>query len=296
MSFLPAIPLSGFPADEGVGGVAVNLGGTLLASVVSDQDCVHMYSVVDPTADAVVVGAATSSLSQLNYPNVACFVHRNGIDTLLICDYYNCVVEVTASGVFLRAIARMRGNCWGIAYCVASDVIAVSLGLDGAVVLLQYESGAVKPEVTIGSGSSGLNDGQLHCPTGVAFTTDGRHLLVADWGNHRVSKFSVASGAFIAHVATKAANGISFPRDVLQCEDGSIVVAQDSLVIVGENGGTVQNIIIPRQSGGASIPRSLAYSSSFGLVVKTNEGQVFLLRDAWIISSRCAWLSALSCC
>jgi hypothetical protein len=32
-----------------------------------------------------------------------------------------------------------------------------------------------------------------------------------------------------------------------------------------------------------------------GVVVKTVHGKVFLLRDAWMSSNRCAWLSALSC-
>jgi hypothetical protein len=229
-------------------------------------------------------------------------------------------VEVTARGGFRRAIAMNKDSQpWGIAYCGVGDVVAVTLNGVHAVVLLEYESGAVKPEATIGSvtmrASSTFRQhlhefytlrgvGQLYRPAGVAFTADGRYILVADWGNHRVSKFSAASGAFISHAATKAANGISWPRDIIECEDGSVVVAQgasslssDCLVFVGENGGKVQNIIIPCHSGGASSPKSLSSSPSLnGVVVKTNEGQVFLLRDAWIFSSRCAWLYALSCC
>jgi hypothetical protein len=223
-------------------------------------------------------------------------VNRKGADTLLICDVYNDrIVEVTASGVFLRAIAVTKGSLsWGIAYSGASDVIAVSLCNSHAVVLLQYESGAVN--VTIGSGM-GSRDGQLCRPHGVRFTADGRHILVTDWGNHRVSKFSVASGAFIAHVIS---NGILYPGDVLQCEDGSIAVAQgyhgcSKVVGVGQDGGTVQDIMIPAASGSAFTAHSLS-SSLNGLVVKTYDGKVFLLRDAWMSSSRCGWLSAVSCC
>jgi DNA-binding beta-propeller fold protein YncE len=228
-------------------------------------------------------------------------VHRNGIDTLLICDTGNDrVVEVTACGVFRRAIALKKGSYpHGIAE--RDGVIAVSLFIAHTVVLLQYDSGAVKPEVTIGSGM-GSGDGQLRYPHGVTFTADGRCILVADWCNNRVSKFSAASGAFIAHVATEAANGIYNPRDVLQCEDGSIVVAQrmydgsaGSVVCVGEDGVKVQEIIVPSQSGGTSSPHSLTSSPSFGLVVRTNNGRVFLFRDAWISSSRCTWISALCC-
>jgi sugar lactone lactonase YvrE len=236
---------------------------------------------------------------------LACFVNLKGADTLLICDYGNHrIVEVTASGVFLRAIAVTAGSdVYGIAQ--RGGVIAVSLHAAHSVVLLQYESGTVMPEVTIGSGTFGRGDGQLWRPAGVSFTADGRYILVADYGNHRVSRFSAASGAFIAHVATKEANGIYCPRDVLQCEDGSIVVAQGayggngSVVYVGEDGVTVKNIIIPSASDVTFTPHSLSYSPSWnGVVVKTLDGNVFLLRDtcdAWMSSNRCAWLSALTC-
>jgi DNA-binding beta-propeller fold protein YncE len=165
--------------------------------------------------------------------------------------------------------------------------------------LLQYDSGAMKSEVTT---SFGTEDEQLSYPRGVTFTLDGCYLLVVDSGNDRVSKFSATSGAFIAHVVTKPENGISNPWDVLQCEDGSIVVTQafsgsgGSVVCVGADGLTAQEIIIPSTTGGAILtPYSPSYSASLnGVVVKTHEG-AFLLRDAWFASSRHAWLSALSC-
>jgi DNA-binding beta-propeller fold protein YncE len=210
-------------------------------------------------------------------------------------------VEVTSTGVFLRTIAMKKGSFpWGIAYCGVRDLIAVSLNGVHAVVQLQYESGAVKPELTIvsGTGGYGRGDGQLWYPMGVTFTADGRYILVADCCNHRVSKFSAASGAFIAHVIS---NGILYPRDVLQCEDGSIVVAQgpyggsDSVVCVGEDGNLMQNIIISSASEGVLLPLALSYSPSLnGVVVQIFEGGLFLLRDAWMPSSRCAWLSALA--
>jgi hypothetical protein len=217
-------------------------------------------------------------------------------------------VEVTASGVFMRAIAVKKGSYpYGVAHCCSGDVIAVSLNDAHAVVLLEYESGVVEREVTIGLGK-GCGDGQLQSPYGATFTTDGRYFLVADCGNNRVSKFSAASGEFVAHVATKATHGISDPRDVIQCEDGSVVVAQGRyadgrdarVVCVGEDGGLVQNIIIPiipSASEGVFIPTALTYFPSLkGVVVKIFSGKAFLLRDAWMSSNRCAWLSALSCC
>jgi hypothetical protein len=212
-------------------------------------------------------------------------VHRDGVDTLLISDSCsNRVVEVTARGEFMRAIALPEDSRpWGIAE--RDGVIAVSLQWNNVVVLLQYESGAVNPEVAIGSGTGGNADGQLHNPMGVTFTADGRYILVADCGNHRLSKFSAASGAFVAHMVS---NGISYPTDVLQCEDGSIVLAHDyGVTCVGKDGVTVQNINVP------SIPCSLSYSPSLtGVVVKCFDGSVFVLRDAWPHSLRCEWVHA----
>jgi DNA-binding beta-propeller fold protein YncE len=162
----------------------------------------------------------------------------------------------------------------------------VTLLATHAVVLLQYESGAVKsPEVTIGSGTAGNADGQLNHPTGVAFTVDGRYILVADYHNHRVSKFSAASGSFVARVIS---NGITRPTDVLQCEDGSIVVAHmKGVTRVGKDGATVQSI------GDAVLPWSLSYSPSLnGVLVNCGDGSVFVLRDAWSRSLRCEWVRA----
>jgi hypothetical protein len=106
MNFMPAIPLSVIPANDGSGGIAVNVDGTLFASVHSDQHCVFIYSVDgagELTADPVVVGTAEirgSAHGQFDNPTFVCFVHRNGMDTLFIVDSGNDrVVEVTASGV-----------------------------------------------------------------------------------------------------------------------------------------------------------------------------------------------------
>jgi sugar lactone lactonase YvrE len=284
-SLLPPIPADIIRGHAGgVGGMTVNADGTLFATVHGNDHCVYIHSVADRTADAVVVGTVDCAHREFDHPTSACFVHRDGVDTLLICDFgNNRVVEVTARGEFMRAIA-VDGHPCDIAE--RDGVIAVSLLLDHAVVLLQYESGAVKPEVTIGSRTGGNADGQLFYPRGVAFTTDGRYILVADHGNSRVSKFSADSGAFVAHVIS---NGITLPTDVLQREDGSIVVVhEDGVMHVGEDGATVQNIII------SGIPWSLSHSppSNDVLVMCRGGDKMFVLRDAWFHSLRCAWVHA----
>jgi DNA-binding beta-propeller fold protein YncE len=224
-------------------------------------------------------------------------VRRKSIDTLFISDFSNNrIVEVTAGGIFLRAIDCIHP--YGIAYSGATDVLAVSLVNAGVVVLVKYDSVAsiaFKPEVQIAARNA---HGEVRDPRGVSFTADGSCLLVADFSNHRVSKFSAADGAFIAHVATMEANGIWCPTDVLQLDNGRIVVTSaggyyPTPVCIGEEGST---FYINGPTDDVSFRHlSLSYSQSlYAVIVKTFAGKWFLLRDEWMHSSRCGWLSALT--
>jgi hypothetical protein len=169
MNFMPAMRLSPMSSNDGVQDIAANTTGTTLtAAVITDLHCVYIYRVDETgvcTAAAVTVGTPGrkgSAEGQLCVPLFACFVHRNGTDTLLVGDRGNDrVVEYTVHGEFLRAIV-MEVLSWpcGIAYCGNRDVIAVSLFGAQGVALLEYESGAVKREVTIGFGTAGNADGE----------------------------------------------------------------------------------------------------------------------------------------
>lgn len=302
MDFLPAIRI---PSIGGGSGIAMNINGTLLASVDCWQHCVHVQSMDDSlgniVGDPIIVGTPGirgNGHGQLSGPRFACFVHRNDVDTLLICDFGNeRVVEVSSSGVFLRTIA-VRCSPYGIAYCGARDVIVVSLHWASNVILLHYETGTLKSETIVGLGTLGDANGGLNCPRGVACSADGDYILVADSGNHRVSKFSAASGKFIAHVATSRENGIWLPSDVLECSDGSIVVTQGDddacASVICLKGGSTKHYFLFKSEGCAVAPWSLAHAPSLhGVLVKTFEGLVFVLRDAWFHSSRAAWVSAV---
>lgn len=74
MSFLPAIPLPCLKSKAGEGRIASNIDGTLLASVVSDQHCVYIYS-VDSAGECSIVGTVgTPGIpgGGLDYPTFAC--------------------------------------------------------------------------------------------------------------------------------------------------------------------------------------------------------------------------------
>jgi hypothetical protein len=116
--------------------------------------------------------------------------------------------------------------------------------------------------------------------------------LVADRGNHRVCKLDATDGTFICHVATKEAHGIMLPTDVVESEDGDIVVAcRDGVVVVKNDEATLM-----RPSDNGFRPLSLYSKEGNIWVNETNNmrGRVAIavLADAWHSSLRCVWVSA----
>lgn len=133
------------------------------------------------------------------------------------------------------------------------------------------------------------------------FTADGNHILVF-FQDENVMKFSTANGerAFFTHVATKSAH--AFVKDVLEWNDGSLVVARGCsyrtdinpcVMCIGMDGVTLEQMVMRSVSGDVLQPNSLCHSPLCnGVFVKCTDGSVFLLRDAWVRSSRCSWLGA----
>ena len=274
----------------GWGGIATNDDGSLFANVESYYGWVHIYTT---SAAGNECTAVFSTEGQLRDPRFICFACRRHAETLLIADAgHDQIVEITTAGKFIRAIATSRtgaasGYPLGIAYCAYRDVIAVSLYTQNVVVLMQYGCGSVIARIG--------ERGQFHNPMGLRFTRDGLHIVVADSTHHRVSKFNVTTGAFVAHITSQAAHGTRYPCDVLQCEDGTVMVAQRRGVHCVGLDGTVQTTGI--MCDGISLrPRVLAYCTQFGgLIVKEGDGEgvpggrLALLNDHW--RRRFLWVS-----
>ena len=124
-----------------------------------------------------------------------------------------------------------------------------------------------------GFGGPGSADGQLHCPRGLRFTGDGTGLVVADVGNRRVSVFRAEDGSFVRHVAT----GLTYPRDVEECESGWLVacgfLSSHTIEFVGgdvDGGGVGRARLGKRGSGDGEfkVPSALALVPGLGLVVR----------------------------
>ena len=296
------VPLPFFDDIVGVkfGTIAINHDGSLHASVchAGDQHCVHIWKAGSAEPHAVFGATHGNGSRQLCAPTLACFTHREHVedDTLLICDFSNDrIVEVGTGAHLVRHIPVPLHSCpRGVAYCGLRDVIAVSLYQTHAVLLMHYESTAIFAR--IGGLYGGGQNGFLAYPRGLRFTADGNYVLLADNANSRVSKFDATDGVFVSHIAI-ATCGISCPTDVLQRDDGSIVVATLHGVVCVRD-GIVKTLAISEKGYN---PTSLAYVPALGDGVYVSESsagrgpaRAYEVMDMWGCCIRSAWVS--SCC
>jgi hypothetical protein len=256
------------------GGIAVNVDSTLIAVSSADTNTVYIYK-LDSAGSTIGVPVTYNSLSTASVPpkfvhSPVSFVRRDYTDTLLIVSGGNDrIVEISVTGVWIRDIAvAAQPDC--VSY--SRGVIIVSQ-LDASVVsLIDYSSGSVIRSVTISSTPQSA--------FGVRMSRDGGFFFVAEYANSRVSKYSIDSATFVSFVATAAANGVSYPTDVLECDDGSLIVTNinaNTIIVVNRAGVTTQTIGSSGSSiGQFDLPFSLAYSSVFGVLVKemNNGGRV----------------------
>lgn len=125
-------------------------------------------------------------------------------------------------------------------------------------------------------------------------TEDGDCILVVDSVTNRVGKFCAATGTFITNMASEQAHGISSPREALQYDDTTLVVARRSVTCIGADGAVVNNLVLRSKSGLVVQPESICSSALWGgVVVKGFDGSVFLFRNTWARGSRGAWLCAI---
>jgi hypothetical protein len=156
------------------------------------------------------------------------------------------------------------------------------------------------PVYTIG-GTLGELDGRLKQPYGLRFSEDGSTVMVADYGNSRVSTFGVA-GAFLRHVAC----GLPCPRDMEAVHTKSAWLIACSFPapygLVSAHHATKE----PRTTfrvltcNDERLPAklSLAYLPEVGLITRDHVGfQFFTHLDAVALASmsacRVAWMTTV---
>ena len=174
-------------------------------------------TVYDVATGAVVcaIGGQGNGPCRLLSAGKLCFA-PNG--NMLICDQCNHrVQEVTVAGVHVRNIAV--GYPWTI--CTNGTVIVVgnARGRGYAVEVYDFTRGTVLNSF----GPFGATPGAIgsQCE-GLRITPDGKHVLVAEYSNTRLSLFTL-EGVFVKHIgAGVVANGY---KDVEFAANGDIIVA-----------------------------------------------------------------------
>lgn len=210
-----------------------------------------------------------------------CFVHRRGIETLLV-SASDCFDEFTLDGVFLRRVGeclRLSQFIFSVAYSDETDVLAVSqCGIANCVKLFRYDTGEPVMEVDV------------HHPNDVAFTDGGRAIVVASskktGGSLR--KFRVADGMFLGSVFEDL-GGVA---DLVAYEGGicvtTVTCPRMYTVHFIDYDGAVSVIFT-----GEDLVSIIPCKFLFGLIIGHRRHALFF-SDAWHNSSRCAWVSACS--
>jgi len=181
---------------------------------------ITVYSTVDGS-ETVSFGGRGTGPGQFNQPSKLCITPR---DTLLVADRGNQrVQEVTFSGVHIRdiGVGVFRGDIWGIA-CNEQHIAVTKFGsstLPNRILVFNYSTGELLRQFA----ALGRGDGQIGLSSGVRFTPDNQHIIVADtYYNRRLSMFTV-DGVFVKHI------GMGVLRagwcDVDFTADGRIIVA-----------------------------------------------------------------------
>jgi DNA-binding beta-propeller fold protein YncE len=147
-------------------------------------------------------GAATGPIG-------LCMTKEN---TILVARYYCKVIqELTLEGEHVKFIGLGVKNVWCVA--IHGDVVAVGKfgGVSPSrVMLFSYASGALMSQF----GTYGSGEGEYTNVSGIAFTTDGKHLVIAD---HNNVSLTTVEGVFVRHydagagyktVAVNSAGGI----------------------------------------------------------------------------------------
>jgi len=155
------------------------------------------------------------------------------------------------------------------------DVVAVGKYVGGSpdrIMLFSYTSGALLRKF----GGWGNGEGQFKYVTGIQFTADGKHLIIADFSKECVSLTTV-EGVFVRYIGAGVLGGGS--KDVTFNSAGEVVVADFSnhrVCVFSPNDGTLLRTWGAYGYGNSDFinPRVLAISRNRLYVLDQNSARV----------------------
>ncbi len=196
-------------------GVAVSRdGSTLLVSDCTGRShAIHVFRVANGSRLRIIGGAGDGPL-QFKHPRQVWIASD---DFVFVADYGNDRVQVVTPRLDFHGFVGAGQLKRPVGVCADDDVIMVSEETSRRISVFARCDGALLRRF----GSEGSGDGQLNYPRGLCFMSGYRHVAVADYGNHRVSVFSV-EGEFVRHVGVGELN---LPQGVACSAFDEIVVA-----------------------------------------------------------------------
>jgi tripartite motif-containing protein 2/3/tripartite motif-containing protein 71 len=175
-------------------GIAVSRDGCtlLVTDYLGGSNAIHEFDVMDGSRRRVVGDWGDGPL-QFRYPRQV-FIAPD--DFVFVADWGNHRVQVLTLTLDVHSfvgVGQLRGP---ISVCAnAADVVIVSKAAADRISVFNRRDGALLRQF----GQRGSGDGQLMSPQGLCFMSGDRHVAVADYGESRVSVFSI-DGQFIRHV------------------------------------------------------------------------------------------------
>jgi DNA-binding beta-propeller fold protein YncE len=198
-------------------GVAVSRDGSVL--LVSDysggSDAIHVFRVLDGSRLRVIGGAGDGPL----HFREPCQVWVASDDFVFVAEFGNERVQVLTPRLDFHGFVGVGQLHTPSGVCADDDIIMVSEWNAHRISVFRRCDGALLRRF----GSLGRGDGQLDIPQGLCFMSGHRHVAVAEFGNDRVSVFSV-EGEFVRHVGV---GELSLPSGVACSAFDEIVVADD---------------------------------------------------------------------
>jgi len=191
-------------------------------------------------AHVITFGSQGSGNGQFKYPTG---IAVNGEGNIAVYDSGNCRVQVhrLSDGACMRTIGnrgsgngQFRGGYGGVAFDSEGNLV-VADGNNHRVQVLRYSDGTHLRTIGSRSRSRGGGAGQFNNPSGVAFDAAG-HIVVVDWGNHRVQVLRYSNGAHVRTIGSEGSGDGQFDHPC-----GGIAIDSDGRIVVADtNNNRVQ--------------------------------------------------------
>jgi DNA-binding beta-propeller fold protein YncE len=205
------------PHDPLAAGLAVSHDDATVAVSDGNNHVVTLFS-LGTNRRVTTIGGKGSGRGQLWGPRKLVF----SADGILVAEWHNKrVQELTLAGEHVRFIGAdvFTGKVHGVT--ANQDVIVASQpGCEQQIMVFSYRTG----DFVKGFGLTGVKCQQLACCYAVQLTHDGRHVVVADWGNSKISIFRLA-GQYVKCFLDEAALHLRKATDMCLSDEGEIVVA-----------------------------------------------------------------------